>query len=616
MQIRNIAIIAHVDHGKTTLVDAMLKQTHTFRDNQKEMSQTLIMDSNDLEREKGITILAKNTSVFYKDTKINIIDTPGHADFGGEVERTINMAQAAVLLVDAAEGCLPQTRFVLKKALEAKLKIILLINKIDKKDARPDEVKREVENLFLSLAHDESALHFETIYSVGRDGKAFLVLPEKYSSETKGDLSPLFETILEQVPDAHNENDEPFQMLISTLDYDNYVGKLCIGRVTRGKLKINQSVSLIDGEKILGTYKVQKLYTTMGLNRMDAQEVSTGDIVTIAGIPELTIGQTLTDPAKPESLPTIAIEEPTIKITIGPNTSPFAGKEGKFTTSRQIKERLLKEKETNLGLKIEPDPEGVKFVVHGRGELHLAVLIENMRREGFELEVSKPQVIYKKVDGVVCEPYEEVTIEVDKEHIGLISEEMGKRKGIMIDMKDELSGQVETVYKISSANLLGIRNSLLTKTRGTVQINSYFLGFEKKGTKMESVRNGALIASKAGTTVAYGLINAQDRGTLFIGTDVTVYEGMVVGVANRDMDIELNVCKTKQLTNNRSRGEGVSAQVVPHTELSLEQSLDFLGDDELLEVTPVNLRLRKQYLTMTERKTHSRRAYHQSQASV
>ncbi len=616
MHIRNIAIIAHVDHGKTTLVDAMLKQTHTFRDNQKEMNETLIMDSNDLEREKGITILAKNTSVFYKDTKFNIIDTPGHADFGGEVERTINMAQAAVLLVDAAEGCLPQTRFVLKKALEAKLKIILLINKIDKRDARPEEVKHEVENLFLSLAKDEHALHFQTIYSVGRDGKAFLSLPEKYSSEMPGDLSPLFDTILKEVPDAHKEDDGAFQMLISTLDYDNYVGKLCIGRVNRGKLKLNQNVTLVDANKILGTYKVQKLYTTVGLNRQEAAEVSTGEIATLAGIPELTIGQTVTDPATPESLPTIEIEEPTIKVTIGPNTSPFAGKEGKFTTSRQIKERLLKEKETNLGLKIEPDPEGVKFIVHGRGELHLAVLVENMRREGFELEVSKPQVIYKTIDGVVSEPFEEVTIEVDKEHIGLVSEEMGKRKGTMIDMKNELSGQVECIYKISSANLLGIRNSLLTKTRGTVQINSYFLGFEKRGEKMESVRNGALIASKAGTTVSHGLINAQDRGTMFIGTDVTVYEGMIVGVANRNLDIELNVCKTKQLTNNRSRGEGVSTQVVPHTELSLEQSLDFLGDDELLEVTPQSLRLRKKYLTMTERKKYSRSAYHKSQATL
>lgn len=608
MNIRNIAIVAHVDHGKTTLVDAMLKQTHTFRSNQKEMSQTLIMDSNDLEREKGITILAKNTSVFYKDTKINIIDTPGHADFGGEVERTINMAQAALLLVDAAEGCLPQTRFVLKKALEAKLKIILVINKIDKKDARPIEVKREVENLFLELAQHESHLHFKTLYAVGRDGKTFYELPEKYSSTMPGALSPLFETILQELPNAVKDKDKPFQMLISTLDYDNYVGKLCIGKVTRGTLRVNQSVTLVDEDKILGTYKVQKLYATIGLERQDAEEVSAGDIVTIAGIPELTIGQTLTDPAHPESLPKIAVEEPTIKITVGPNTSPFAGKEGAFTTSRQIKERLLKEKETNLGLKIEPDPQSIHFVVYGRGELHLAVLIENMRREGFEMEVSKPQVIYKTIDGQICEPYEEVTIEVTQEYIGLITEEMGKRKAQMKDMINELSGNVQIIYKISSSNLLGIRNNLLTKTRGTVQIYSYYLGFEKKGPMMESTRNGALIASKAGVTVSYGLINAQDRGTLFVGTDVKVYEGMVIGVANRNLDIEVNVCKTKQLTNNRSRGEGVSAQVTPPTILSLEQSLDFIGDDELLEVTPKSLRIRKKHLSLTQRRVVSRRA--------
>jgi len=608
MDIRNIAIIAHVDHGKTTLVDAMLKQTHTFRSNQKEMSQTLIMDSNDLEREKGITILAKNTSVFYKKTKINIIDTPGHADFGGEVERTINMAQGALLLVDAAEGCLPQTRFVLKKALEAKLKIILVINKIDKKDARPIEVKREVENLFLELAEHESHLHFKTLYAVGRDGKAFDKLPEKYSPSMPDDLSPLFETILQELSNAVKDQDKPFQMLISTLDYDNYVGKLCIGKVTRGTLRVNQPVTLVDEGKIIGTYKVQKLYTTAGLERQDAEEVSAGDIATIAGIPELTIGQTLTDPDHPDSLPKIAVEEPTIKITVGPNTSPFAGKEGAFTTSRQIKERLLKEKETNLGLRIEPDPQSVRFVVYGRGELHLAVLIENMRREGFEMEVSKPQVIYKTIDGHVCEPYEEVTIEVDQEYIGLITEEMGKRKAQMKDMKNELSGNVQIIYKISSANLLGIRNALLTKTRGTVQIYSYYLGFEKKGPRMESLRNGALIASKAGTTVSYGLINAQDRGTLFVGPDLKVYEGMVVGVANRNLDIEINVCKTKQLTNNRSRGEGVSTQVTPPTILSLEQCLDFIADDELLEVTPKSLRIRKTHLSLTQRRVISRRS--------
>ena len=606
MEIRNIAIIAHVDHGKTTLVDALLKQTHTFRDNQKEMSETLIMDSNDLEREKGITILAKNTSIFYKDTKINIIDTPGHADFAGEVERTINMAQGAILLVDAAEGCLPQTKFVLKKALESKLKIILIINKIDKRDARPSEVRREVENLFLELVHDESSLNFKTLYAVGRDGKAFLEEPEKYTQETPGDLNPLFETILTEIPNDAKDEDKPFQMLISTLDDDNYVVNHCIGKVNTGTLHINDTVSLIDDGKVLGKYKVQKLYTTLGLIRKETETAVAGDIVTISGIPELTIGQTLTDPEHPISLPKIAVAEPTIKITISPNTSPFAGREGEYTTSRQIGERLMKEKETNLGLKIEPEADSVGFSVHGRGELHLAVLIENMRREGFEMEVSKPQVIYKTIDGKTCEPYEEVTIEIGEEYIGLITEEMGKRKAEMKDMKKETTGAIEMVYKISSRNLLGIRNALLTKTRGTVLINSYFLGFEPKGTGMESTRNGAIIAIKPGTTVTYGLVNAQVRGMLFIGTDVEVYEGMVVGEANRNIDIEINVCKTKQLTNNRSSGEGVSVPLTPHTVLSLEQCLDFLGDDELLEVTPKSLRLRKKFLSLTQRRVKAR----------
>ncbi len=606
MDIRNIAIIAHVDHGKTTLVDALLKQTHTFRDNQKEMSETLIMDSNDLEREKGITILAKNTSVFYSNHKINIIDTPGHADFGGEVERVLNMASGALLLVDAAEGPLPQTRFVLKKALAAKLKIILVINKIDKKDARPQEVIHDVENLFLELAHDENALHFKTLYAVGRDGKAFHNLPEQYSSETPGDLTPLFEAILEEIPNAAVDEDEPFQMLISTLDYDNYVGKLCIGKVTRGVLHKGNTIALVDEERVVGNFKAMKLYTSRGLDREEVEMVSAGDIIAIAGIPELTIGQTVTDPATPESLPKIAIEEPTIKVTIGPNTSPFSGKEGKFTTSRQIRERLMKEKETNLGLKIEEDPEGINFVVSGRGELHLAVLIETMRREGFEMQISKPQVIYKTVDGVVCEPYEEVTFDVHADFQGVIQEEMGKRRGVMQDMHTDHNGNVRLVYKVSSQNLLGIRNALLTKTRGTVLMSTYFLGYEAKGTKMESLRSGALVAVKSGTTLGYGLSNAQERGKLFVGTGVEVYEGMVVGVAARDMDIEVNVCKAKQLTNNRSSGEGVNISVEPPTILSLEQSLDFINDDELLEVTPLTLRIRKKHLRSTARRIHSR----------
>ncbi len=606
MEIRNIVIIAHVDHGKTTLVDALLKQTKTFRDNQKEMTQNLIMDSNELEREKGITILAKNTSIFYENTKINVIDTPGHADFGGEVERTINMANGAILLVDAAEGPLPQTKFVLKKALEAGLKIVLVINKIDKKDARPDEVLLEVENLFLELADDDTSLEFVTLYAVGRDGKAFYTLPEKYSSEMSGDLTPLFKTILTEFENVAIHDEKPLQMLISTLDYDNYVGRLCIGKVSQGVLKKDQSVALVEHNKTLGLYKVQKLYTTKGLDRVEVDEVPSGDIATVAGIPELTIGQTICDPAFPQSLPSIAVEEPTIKITIGPNTSPFSGKEGKYSTSRQLRERLMKEIETNLGLKVEDDVETAKFIVSGRGELHLAMLIESMRREGYEMEVSKPQVIYKTISGEICEPYEEVTIEVDDEFFGLISEEMGKRRAVMKDMKKD-SARTRIVYKIASQNLLGIRNSLLTKTKGTAQLHSYLLGYEPKGTKMETLRNGALVAVKPGMAYNYAIGKIQDRGVLFIGHGTDVYEGMVVGVANKSDDIEVNICKAKQLTNNRSSGEGVSVSITPPTELTLEQSLDFIADDELLEVTPVSLRIRKKWLSTTTRRVEGRK---------
>jgi GTP-binding protein len=605
MQIRNIAIIAHVDHGKTTLVDAMLKQSGTFRDNQREMSQELIMDSNDLEKEKGITILAKNTSVYYRDTKINIIDTPGHADFGGEVERVLNMASGALLLVDSAEGPLPQTRFVLKKALENHLKIILVINKIDKKDARPRQILAEVENLFLELAHSEESLNFSTLYGVGRDGKMFDHLPDVYLANSQGSLEPLFETIVREIPDAVHGETDPFQLLISTLDYDNYVGKLCIGKVSRGRLQKGERVAVVDESGHKGNYSVTKLFTSNGLNRDEVDVVTAGDIVAIAGISDLTIGQTVTDPNHQDALPAIKVEEPTIKITIGPNTSPFCGKEGKFTTSRQIKERLLKEKETNLGLKIE-EGESTDFVVSGRGELHLSVLIETMRREGFEMQISRPQVIYKTVDSQICEPYEEVTIDVQSEHVGAVNEEMGRRKAVMQSMHADTGSAARLVFRISSANLLGIRNTLLTKTRGTAVMSTYFLGYEPKGSRLESSRNGALIATQSGITAAYGLIGSQDRGTLFVGVGVPVYEGMVVGLSNKPMDIEVNVCKEKKLTNNRSSGEGVAESLAPATILSLEQSLDFIADDELLEVTPTSLRVRKKALIEAERRVKKR----------
>jgi len=606
MNIRNIAIIAHVDHGKTTLVDAILKQSHVFRDNQKEMQQDLLMDSNDLEREKGITILAKNTSVYYKDEKINIIDTPGHADFGSEVERVLNMASGALLLVDAAEGPLPQTRFVLKKALEAKLKIILLINKIDKKDARPVEVRHEVESLFLELVEHEDALDFITLYGVGRDGKIFKDLPKHYNADTVGNLEPLFETIVSEIPNSNIEENEPFQMLISTVDNDPYVGRICIGKVSRGTLAKGKRITLVDKEGQIGTYTVTKLFTSEGLKRVEVENIIAGDIVALAGIPELTIGQTVTDPQQPTFLPAIEVEEPTIKIKIGPNTSPFAGREGTFVTSRQIHARLYKELETDLGLRVADDQETTSFIVSGRGELHLAILIETMRREGYELEVSKPQVIYKKIDGKVCEPYEELTIDVHKDYMGIISDEIGKRKGKLINMHTVGDTGIRLVYNISSRNLIGIRSKLLTNTRGTAIMNTYLLGYEPEGTQMESIRNGALVATQTGTTLSYGLANAQVRGTLFYGPATNVYEGMVVGLSSQEKDIEVNVCKGKKLTNNRSSGEGTKVILEPPTILSLEQYLDVIVDDELLEVTPKNLRLRKKHLTLTQRKINTR----------
>ena len=608
MQIRNIAIIAHVDHGKTTLVDAMLKQTHTFRLNQKEMGEELILDSNDLEKEKGITILAKNTSVFYKGTKINIIDTPGHADFGGEVERVINMASGALLLVDAVEGPLPQTKFVLKKALEAKLKIIVLINKIDKRDARAKEVLYEIENLFLDLADENSNLNFTTLYSVGRDGKVFFKLPEKYQTEMEGDLAPLFETILREIPDAVSKIDQPFQMLISTLDYDNFIGKLCIGKVTRGRLSKGDPIVLVDEGKILGTYKAQKLATSEGLMRKEVNEVSAGDIVAVAGIPDLTIGQTICDPSYPVSLPKIYIEQPTIKITIGPNTSPLSGRDGLYFSSAQIKKRLLKEKETNLGLKINQSGDSVNFEVCGRGELHLSILIETMKREGYEMEISKPKVIYKTVSGILSEPFEELTLDVDSSYIGVISEELGKRHGELLNMTNVVNNfLVRFVYKVCSQNLIGLRTVLLNKTKGTVSYNAFFIGYFPKKSNSDNFRTGALVATENGKSLSYGLANAQERGMLFVGVDEEIYEGMVVGLSNRAMDIEVNVCKKKKLTNMRSSGADIAVQLTPPVKLSLEQAIGFIAEDELLEVARNNLRIRKKILNATKRKVQKRK---------
>ncbi len=594
--IRNIAIIAHVDHGKTTLVDGMLKQTHTFRDNQAEMQQTTILDSNDLERERGITILSKNTAVFYKGVKINIIDTPGHADFGGEVERVLNMADAALLVVDAAEGPLPQTRFVLQKAIQTGLKVILVINKIDKKDARTEEVTAETEELFLKLVTDAAQLEFPTIYVVGRDGKAFDKLPEGYNSETPGDLTPLFEMILREVPNAVKDVDKPTQMLISTLDFDTHLGKLGIGRISRGTVAVGQRVALITPDENHGVYTVEKLYISKGIVREEVSKAGAGDIVAVSGVKQIEIGQTITDPAVLEALPIIEVSEPTLKITIGANTSPFAGREGKYVTSRQIGERLLREKETNLGMRF-TDVGGGEFEVVGRGELHLAVLIENMRREGYEMQVSKPQVIIQGHN----EPYDEVTIDVPDQYVGEITTEMGKRRAKMEDMKADGKGNTRISYVISQRNMIGARNELLTRTRGTAMFNTIFAGYAEIGPVAERLRNGVLVAIEAGRSLSYSLEAAQERGITFIEPGEDVYEGMIIGLNSRDMDIDMNITKGKHLTNTRSANKDSKTTLTPAYKMSLEQALDFLEDDELLEVTPVSLRLRKKVLNKTDR---------------
>ena len=597
MDIRNIAIIAHVDHGKTTLVDAMLKQTHVFRDNQAEMQQTTILDSNELERERGITILAKNTAVQYKDTKLNIIDTPGHADFGGEVERVLNMADGALLIVDAAEGPLPQTKFVLQKALESGLKVIVVVNKIDKKMADPEACLAQVEDVFLHVADDPEHLNFTTMYAIGRDGKTWDHLPTQAEIDGPADMQPLFEKILEVFPSARGDDNAPFQMLISTLEKNAYLGKLSVGRIRRGKVKIGDSVALVTPDKNLGNNRIEKLFVSKGLEKVAVEEAVSGDIVAIAGIKDLTIGCTLASPSQPDALPTITVTEPTLKITIGPNTSPFAGRDGKFVTSRQIRERLLLEAETNLGLRITEQTDGIGFIVAGRGELHLAVLIETMRREGYELEVSRPQVILKEVSGKMFEPFDEVTIDIPDEHVGVVTTEFGRRKAVLKELTPNGSGDTRMVFEISERNLLGARTSLLTDTRGTLVMSSLFLEYRPEGSEFTRLRNGALVSSDTGMSASYGLENAEQRGVLFIGAGEATYQGMIVGLNSREQDMWINVNKVKPSSNVRSASKDMMVKLVPPVRYSLEQCLDFLGDDELLEVCPNSLRLRKKWLS-------------------
>lgn len=599
--IRNVAVIAHVDHGKTTLVDALLKQTHTFRDNQDEMKMDRIMDSNDLEREKGITILSKNTSVFYKNAKINIVDTPGHADFGGEVERVLNMVDGVLLIVDAAEGPLSQTKFVLKRALENKLKVILIINKIDRKDQQVKKVLADTENLFLSLVDDPELLDFPVIYCIGRDGKAFKEMPE--SMDQPADISPVFEQILETIPNAVRDIDSPFQMLVSNFEKNEYLGKLAVGRINKGKISKGMPVSLVNpDQKTKGNFRVERMYVNEGINKVEVTEAGSGEIVYIAGINEIEIGQTLTDINCQVALPAIEITPPTLKASFGPNTSIFAKDEAKFLTSRELKSRLNEEVETNLGLKIEDDPkDAIRVLVSGRGELHLAILIEKLRREGYAMEVGKPEVILKTIDGKVCEPFNEMIIITPEEYVGTVTAELGKRKGEMLDMTTDDKTGTRMTYKISERNGLGLRNTLVSATKGTVSINTLFLGYEPKQDENKKERNGVMIAFETGKALSFGLDLAQHRGTNFIDPNEQVYEGQIVGLRPVEGDLEINICKGKHLTNTRSAGNDDNIVLAPAVKYSIEESLDFINSDELIDVTPQKIRLRKKLLTKVDR---------------
>ena len=604
--IRNIAIIAHVDHGKTTLVDALLKQSRTFRDNQAEMSQSLIMDSMDQEHERGITITAKQTSIFYDGYKINIIDTPGHADFSGEVERTLNMADGVLLIVDAQEGPMPQTKFVLSKALSLKLKPVVIINKIDKPAARISEVESEIADLFLELATDESQLNYTIYYAVARDGKA------GKTTDLDDDLHVIFDAIIHDIPAPKVDQDasKGAQLLVAALAADNYLGKYAIGKIFRGKLKKGETVSVLhtDTENSATPQatrtKIDKIFTYKGLGREEVEEATAGDIVAISGIAQANIGDTIATGDTPEALPTIELEPPTLSIYIGPNTSPLKGQEGEFTTSRQIAERLTRELETNIALKIAPD--GLGYKVSGRGELHLSVLIETMRREGYELETGRPEVVYKEINDQKCEPVEELTIEVEPEFVGAVSQELGVRKATLKSQELTTTGATRFVYDITTAALIGLRNSLLTATKGTAIMSSLPSGYRPVEGKYKPERNGALIAFESGTSTAYALDAAQARGILFIPPGVPVYQGMIVGLSNKKEDLDINICKEKQLTNMRTHASDGAIQLTPYTEYSLEQCIDFLLDDELLEVTPKSLRLRKRQLDPVKRKREAR----------
>lgn len=591
-KLRNVAIIAHVDHGKTTLVDAMLKQSHIFRANEQVAER--VMDSNAIERERGITILSKNTAVMYKDIKINIVDTPGHADFGGEVERVLNMVDGVLLLVDASEGPMPQTKYVLRKALEQGLKPIVVINKIDRPDQRIDDVYDEVLELFMELGADDDQLDFPVVYAIARDGIAKLDLDDESDS-----LEPLMDLLIKEIPAPQGDLEGSLQMMVTTLDSDEYVGRVAIGRIMRGKIKEGQNVVVISGD---GETKerIGKVYVYQGLKRMEVSEAELGEIVAITGLPSASIGHTVADAENPEALPSINIDEPTLSMTFGVNTSPFAGREGQFVTSRHLRDRLYKETETNVSLRVEETDSPDTFKVSGRGELHLSILIETMRREGYELQIGKPEVIYKEINGQLCEPIENLTIEVPQEFMGTVMESLGTRKAELSNMT-ELKGYLRLEFTIPARGLIGFRSEFLTNTKGNGIMNHVFRGYAPYKGDIPGRSRGSLVAFEQGETTPYGIYTLQDRGVMFISPNQMVYEGMIIGENTRELDMDVNPCKKKNVSNMRSSSSDEAIRLTPPRLLSLEQALEFINKDEMVEVTPESIRLRKTILDKSQR---------------
>ena len=590
--LRNVAIIAHVDHGKTTLVDALLKQSHIFRDNEKVAER--VMDSNDLERERGITILSKNTAVMHNDVKINIVDTPGHADFGGEVERVLNMVDGVLLLVDSFEGPMPQTKYVLRKALEQGLKPIVVINKIDRPDQRVHEVEDEVLELFMELEADDDQLDFPVVYASARDGIA------KASMEDDStDMTALFDVLIKEIPAPQGDIDGPLQFMVTTLDYDDFVGKIAVGRIVRGRMKPNQQVVLMNGESTRKG-KIGRVYTYNGLNRVETDEAGMGDIIAFVGIDDINIGETVADAENPEALPTISIDEPTLSMMFSVTNSPFAGREGDYVTSRHLRDRLFKEVETNVSMRVEETDSPDSFKVSGRGELHLAVLIETMRREGYELQVGKPRVIFKDINGQKCEPLEHLTIDVPQEFMGAVMENLGVRKAELINMV-ELAGYLRMEFVVPARGLIGFRAQFLTATKGNGIMNHVFHGYAPYKGDIPGRTRGALVAFEDGETTPYGLNSVQDRGTLFLGANVPVYTGQVIGENARENDMDVNPNKKKHVTNMRSSSSDEAVRLTPPRIFSLEQALEWINDDELVEVTPENIRMRKAILDRSAR---------------